>query len=306
MSGNKKISSLKELPTVRQLRAFSAVAHAGNVRGAAELLSLTQPAVTVLLRELETKLGLSLFVRTSRGLRLTEAGKDGLIYAERVLDDLSRMVSDATAYASAKRGTLKVAATSTIAQTLVPALVKGFVDEHPSVQVVIDDCSPDQFVELIDTERVHLGIGTLETRDAGFEVSVFATDYLVAVGTDQSTFGNRRPISWRMLSRKPLIVVRSGYGVRKNIDVAAETACVDLDVKYEVSLMSTAIALAAKGLGIALVPKSVLVDGPYPGLLFRRVQDPTVTRELAIVTKAGSQQTPMAQAFTEFVMRWRV
>ncbi len=306
MSVNKKISSLKELPTVRQLRAFAAVARAGNVRGAAELLSLTQPAVTVLLRELETKLGLSLFVRTSRGLRLTEVGKEGLVYAERVLYDLSRMVVDAAAYASAKRGTLKVAATSTVAQTLVPGLVKGFVDEHPSVHVVIDDCSPDQFAELIDTERVHLGIGTVETRDAGFDVSVFATDDLVAVGTDQVALGNRRPISWKMLSRKSLIVVRSGYGVRKNIDVAAETAGVDLDIKFEVALMSTAIALAAKGLGIALVPKSVLAEGPYPGLLFRKVHDPIVTRELAIVTKTGVELTPLAHAFADFVMRFKV
>lgn len=159
---------------------------------------------------------------------------------------------------------------------------------------------------MIDTERVHLGIGTLETRDAGFDVSVFATDDLVAVGTDQVALGNRRPISWKMLSRKSLIVVRSGYGVRKNIDVAAETAGVDLDIKYEVALMSTAIALAAKGLGIALVPKSVLVEGPYPGLLFRKVHDPNVTRELAIVTKTGVELTPLAQAFADFVMRWKV
>ena len=70
--------------------------------------------------------------------------------------------------------------------------------------------------------------------------------------------------------------------------------------------MSTAIALASKGLGIALVPKSVLVEGPYSELLFRKVHDPIVTRELAIVTKTGVELTPLTQAFADFVMRWKV
>jgi len=306
MRPHKKFSSLKELPSIRQLRAFSALVQTGSVRGAAEILSLTQPAVTVLLRELEGKLGVSLFTRTSKGVRVTEAGKDALHIAERVLCDLSGMISDARAYASAQRGSLKIAATSTIAQTLLPSLVKAFVDEHPSVAVSIEDCAPDQFVELIDTERVHLGIGTLESNATGLDSTVIATDYLVAAGVDQAALGPKGPISWRRLALLPLIMVRSGYGVRKSIDYAAAAAGVVPIIKYEVSLMSTALALAAKNLGVAIVPRSVLADGRYAGLLARKIGGPAMNRELAIVEKSGAERTPVSTVFVDFARRWRI
>src|SRR6059058_746513 len=96
--------SMRTLPSVRQLRAFVAVYHAGQVSAAAEQLSLTQPAVTVLLRELEEKLGVRLFDRSTRTLRRTEAAIEAIAYAERTLAELEALGAAMAELAGARRG----------------------------------------------------------------------------------------------------------------------------------------------------------------------------------------------------------
>src|SRR3982750_2675584 len=114
---HKKLLSLRSLPSMRQLRAFVAVYRTGQVSAAADQLALTQPAVTVLLREFEGKLGIKLFDRTPRGLRRTEAATEAMVYAERILADVEGLGESMGELAAARRGRLRIGCTSTIAQT---------------------------------------------------------------------------------------------------------------------------------------------------------------------------------------------
>lgn len=157
MAISKKISSLKDLPTVRQLRAFMAVYETGNMSAAADLLALTQPAVTLLVRELEQKLEVSLFDRTTRVLQRTEAAPEAYAYAERVLNDLMEMNTSLSGLASGRRGRIHIAATSTLAQTLLPPVIAEFKERFPDVRVTIDDCSPGEFVDVIVNRPVYRG-----------------------------------------------------------------------------------------------------------------------------------------------------
>lgn len=297
MNARRSNLSLKELPTVRQLRAFCVVYETGSASAAAQALSLTQPAVTVLLRELETKMGVRLFDRGARGLHPTEAAAEAMVYAQRVLNDLHEMRSSMAAIASGRHGILRICATSAIAQTLLPGLLNRFNALSPDVRVVVDDCAPYEFVDRITSERVHLGIGALEASIPGLSEEVFMHDWLYAGGLEHHLSAGAKTITWKQLSTNPIITVKPGYGVRRSIDHAAAAAGISLNIVQEVSLLSTALAMAAQGLGIAIVPGPILDRSRYPEMNFRRLTRPLVTRNISAIYKRDKSLTPAAHEF---------
>ncbi|MFZ2293531.1 MAG: LysR substrate-binding domain-containing protein [Polaromonas sp.] len=292
---------MKHLPSVRQLRAFAAVYQTGNISAAAQMLALTQPAVTVLLRELEAKLGVRLFERTTRSLRRTDAATEAMAYAQRVLDDLNDMRLCMDDLAGSRRGQLRLSATSTVAQTLMPSLIRRFQNRHPEIRVIVDDCAPNEFVERITSERVHLGIGTLEAPIFGLVEREFLKDWLAAVAPAGLLMDSNKPITWKQLAALPVVVVKSGYGVRYSIDHAAAEAGVVLKVAHEVSLLSTALAMASAGLGVAIVPGSLVSQTPYSGLVTRRLVRPLVARNTAVIYRKDHALTPAARAFADML-----
>lgn len=301
---HKKPSSLKTLPSVRQLRAFVAVYYSGHVSAAAELLSLTQPAVTVLLRELEEKLGVRLFDRTTRTLQRTEAATEAIAYAERALAELDAMGASMADLSLGKRGIVRIAATSTVAQTLLPQAMRRYLQQHPEVKVLVDDCSPGEFVDRVLGERVDFGIGTLEAPVPGLLEEVFLRDRLVAAALAGPAFRAAQPISWKQLSAMPVVTVKAGYGVRRRIERAAAQAGVQLHVAHEVALLTTALAMAASGLGVAVVPGSILAHASYPQLIGRRLVRPVVERNTAVVRRADRSLSPAAKAFADLLAGW--
>lgn len=294
---------MRGLPSVRQLRAFVAVYHAGSVSAAAGQLALTQPAVTVLLRELEGKLGVKLFDRTTRSVRRTDAAAEAIAFAERALAELEAMGTSMAELAGKRRGRLRIAATSTVAQILLPPLVRRFLDAYPGVQVAIEDIPPNEFVETLLADRADLGLGTLEAPVAGLREQLVQRDFLAAVAPTSKDFVHDRPVTWKQLESMPVVTVKPGYGVRRRIDAAAQQAGAHLNVVHEVSLLTTAIALAANGLGVAVVPASLPAHTPHAKLAVRKLTRPAVERQTSLVYRQDRALSPAAEAFVALATR---
>lgn len=285
---------MRGLPSVRQLRAFAAVYHSGQLSSAAAALSLTQPAVSVLLRELEDRLGVRLFDRTTRSLHRTAAADEAI--------GQHALGSGMAELAAGRRGRLRIAVTSTIAQTLMPRALRRYTQQHPDVKVAIDDCAPSQFVETVLSGQVDFGVGTLQARTPGLDERVFVHDHLAVIADrDLPLPGGAAGITWRQLAALRLITVKPGYGVRNSIDAAAAEAGVRLEIAYEVSLLTTALAMAAGGLGPALLPASILAHADPSRLVARRLIRPTVARNIAVVTRQGRSLSPAAAAFADLL-----
>lgn len=299
-----KTLSIQRLPSIRQLRAFVAVYHAGQLAAAADALALTPPAVSVLLRELEDKLGVRLFERSTRMLRRTEAAEEAIGYAERSLAELDAMATRMADVAGLRRGSLRIAATATTAQTLLPRALRRYLDAHPGVQVAIDDCAPGEFVQRIANEQVDFGVGMLQAPTPGLQEQVFLRDHLSAIADASLPFAQAGTATWRQLAAHPVIVVQRGYGVRDSIDEAAAAAGVRLRVAHEVTLLATALAMAAAGLGVAVLPSSLLAQAPADArLVARRLLRPVVQRHVAVVRKQGRPLSPAAEAFAALLVR---
>lgn len=284
-------------PTVRQLRAFRAVYQLRKLGAAAEQLAVTQSAVSVLVRQLEDGLGTRLFDRTTRALRPTPAAEEAIAVAERILRDVDSLGAGLRDLGTLRRGRVSVAITPTLAEILLPRVLRRFARQHPQIQVVIDDCSPDQFVARVVGERVDLGIGTPERAAAGVDTRRLMADTLAFVCRKDHPLAARRRLMWSDLTGHPVVTVRPGYGIRPLIDGAAAQAGVALDVVNEVSFLSTALWLADGGAGGAIMPSAYARRPGGPARVVRKLHGPVVSRDISLVTQRGRSMSPAATAF---------
>ena len=284
-------------PTVRQLRAFRAVYQLRKLGAAAEQLAVTQSAVSVLVRQLEDGLGTRLFDRTTRSLRPTPAAEEAIAVAERILRDVDSLGACLRDLGTLRRGRVSVAITPTLAEILLPRVLRRFARQHPQIQVVIDDCSPDQFVSRVVGERVDLGIGTPERAAAGVDTRRLMADTLAFVCRKEHPLAARRRLLWSDLDGHPVVTVRPGYGIRPLIDGAAAQAGVALDVVNEVSFLSTALWLADGGAGGAILPSAYARRPGGAARVVRKLHGPVVSRDISLVTLRGRSMSPAATAF---------
>lgn len=290
------------LPSLRQLRAFRAVYQLRKLSAAAEQLSLTQSAVSVLIRQLEEGLGARLFDRTTRSLQPTAAAAEAIVVAERVLRDLESLGAGLRDLSALRRGRVSIGVTPTLAEILLPPVVRAFTALHPGVQVVVDDCAPDQFVSRVLGEHVDFGIGTPERAAADVDTSKLMADHLALVCRRDHPLAGRKRLRWADLAGVPVITVRPGYGIRPLIDGAAASAGVQLEVVNEVSFLSTALWMTEAGLAASVMPSAYAAGSARQrGLVVTRLTQPVVSRDIHIVTKRGRSLGPAAQAFVDLL-----
>ncbi len=288
-------------PTIRQLRAFKAVYQLRKLGAAAEQLSLTQSAVSVLIRQLEDGLGTRLFDRTTRSLQPTQAGDDAIVVAERILRDVDTLGSSFMDLSARKRGRVCVAVTPTLAGMLLPQVVQTFSARFPQVQFLVDDVAPDQFVSRIVGEHVDLGIGTPERSGNEIVQQPLMRDTLCVVCAATHPLAARRQLRWADLDGQPVITARPGYGVRQLVEASAARAGVTLDVVNEVSFQSTALWLALSGQAVALVPTAYALCLGHPGLSIKALKQPVVSRDIFIVSKRGRSLSLACESFIQIL-----
>lgn len=283
-------------PSLRQLRAFRAVYQLRKLSAAAEQLAVTQSAVSVLIRQLEEGLGTRLFDRTTRSLRPTPAAAEAIAVAERILRDVDSLGAGLRDLSALRRGRVSLAVTPTLGEILLPPVLRRFARLHPDIQVVIDDCSPDQFVSRVVGEHVDLGLGTPERAAADVDTRKLLGDTLAFVCRKDHPLAARRQLRWADLAGHAVITVRPGYGIRPLIDGAAAHAGVLLEVVNEVSFLSTALWMVECGMGGAVMPSAYARRPGRGGLVVRKLHAPVVSRDISLVTKRGRSLSPAAQA----------
>src|SRR5207248_2642196 len=144
--------------TMKQLRAFVAVYRSRRLAAAAQQLSVTSSAVSVLIRQTEASLSTRLFDRTTRSLEPTAAAHAAIGLAERILQSVEQLESGCRELSDRRRGQVHLAVTPAIGAALMPGTVRAFSQAYPDIQVVIEDCAPDQFLGRILTDQVEFGI----------------------------------------------------------------------------------------------------------------------------------------------------
>lgn len=284
---------------IRQMRAFLAVAATGSFTRAADQLALSQPALTVQIRNLEQALALRVFDRNTRSVALTRAGRDLLPVLERLVRELDSVVSESRAQASLGRGVVRLAVLPSIASGILPEVIARFRRTHPDILFVIRDAIAATVNAATRSEEVDLGItgGKLELQD--LEALLTTTDQMHAVFPRGHALDREGEMSLAELAAHPLILMDSATSVRQVVDQAFAAAGLRIEVAAEATYMSTAAAMARAGLGVAILPGSAMEVQAVAELRSRRIDSPAFTRRITVIRRAGRTLPPASALFLQ-------
>jgi LysR family transcriptional regulator, carnitine catabolism transcriptional activator len=286
-------------PTLRQLQAFVLAYRLGVLTRAADQLFITQSAASVLIKQLEDGLGIKLFDRTSRALRPTTAAHEILPTAERMLRDLEALKASARGVNERRRGRLTFASTPSVAAAVLPTLLADYRIRYPEVEVAMQDVAPDRLTAPVLSEEVEFSIGTLGSRPEGIELQCLTRDHISAICLADSPLAHQHRVTWDDVLMLPCITVKQGNGIRDLIDAALRDRGERMKPAYEVSYLSTALSFASANLGVAVLPAVLLDSLAYHKLTARRIEEPTVPRDIQLITHAEHSLSPPAVGFVE-------
>jgi|SRR5882672_4755716 len=252
---------------LRHLSVFHGVAKAGSVNAAARLLHTSQPAVSRELRTLEERLGVLLFDRLPRGMRLTEAGQVLLDYAERIfgLDEAAeRAIRE---LADLESGQLAVGASNTLGTYLLPAFVASFHTRYPKVSLKLEVGNTQEIVKGVLDSRFVLGFVEGRIRDEVVEAREFRRDRIVAVVAPQHPLAKVRAASVRSLAESPSILREPGSGTREIVERAFVRHRLTLRCGLQINNAEALKRAAMEGGGIGWISELCVVEELRSGRL---------------------------------------
>lgn len=290
--------------TLRQLRAFVVVANMGSFTEAAKHLHLTQSALSVLVRELEKELEIRLLDRSTRKVKLSEAGKDFFPFADKILQDLDTAVSGVTSLKNRKRGFVRVAAPQLMSCTLMPRAIVAYGKEYPDIQVTLADTLPEQVLTKVLSGEVDLGVGPEGAAEAGILSTPLLSDRHLLICKQDHPLASKKRVTWKDMEGYPFVSQTRDYTARLMLDLNMWSNKLILKPAYEVSYTTTALGMVAAGLGITACPSYAKPLAQAYQLEMRPIFDPEFIREVCIFTKRGASLSPAAESFVDFLHRF--
>jgi LysR family transcriptional regulator, cyn operon transcriptional activator len=242
---------------VDQLRTFVTVVDSGGVHRAAARLNLSQPAASRQINALEATLGITLFDRVGRRLKLTSEGEGLLRLGRRLLGEVEAFDEQASALKKGETGILRVAATPMVIENTLSRFLPRYRQRYPGIEVQLIEDGANAMPRRLEFGDVHLALMALD--DERFRTQLLYPVRGVAVVASSHGLSGRRTIEVTELADEPLLLLRSEFASRDWFETACRIARVRPRVLLESGAPHTAIALAAAGYGIAVVPSTVLI-----------------------------------------------
>lgn len=286
---------------LRQLRSFVTIARRGSFTSAAKELHLSQPALTVQIRQLEDALSVRLIDRNTRSVALTTLGRQLLPIVERALGDLDIALAG-TQLSVSSIGILNVAALPSMCSAIVPRAIAKFATRYPGISVRLREVGARNLAALLVEREIEFGIGVADSSLDRLDVSPFLTDHLAVVVPTRHPLCRKKTIVPADLVRYPMIALESQYSVRSLFEDALRSGPKWKAPAHEVAFISTAMGMVRAGLGITVLSTSSLSRASMDGLVSLRVTHSKFAREIVVVKRRGSTLSPAADALLEDLM----
>ncbi|MGV7350041.1 LysR family transcriptional regulator [Mycobacterium kansasii] len=290
---------------LRHLRYFLAVADTGNVTRAAERSFVAQSALSAQIARLEAELGSDLFVRSTRGVRLTAAGEALLPLATRLLSDADRLLEHMAALRGVLTGSLRIGMIQGAPRSLnIAELIADYHSRHSGIKMYVRTGASDQMIRDVAEGTLDIAIVATHGADtpAGLLLTPLVDDPLVAVFAATGALRQGGPISVQQLVEQgPFIHYRRGSGLRQSVTETFERAGIEAETHFELDQIADMVMLAAVGTGVTIVPASAVRPDGLIGASVNvlPLQDPGAQHRVSAVTIRGA--SPATSAFLELL-----
>jgi DNA-binding transcriptional LysR family regulator len=282
--------------TLRQLHAFVAVAQERNFTRAAARLRLTQSAVTLSIKMLETEVGAKLLDRTTRTVTPTAQGERFIVVAERLIEDMERALIDISSHSERQRGFVVVAATaSLISHAFAPALGVLAI-KYPGISVrIVEENTAGASRRLLAGE-VDFALTTLPSPDPTLEALPLMRDrFGLVCPKDHPLASESGALSWDIVREYPLLGLSADSGIRSLLERHISSTFTLPTPRYEVSSVSGLQSLVEQGLGLAVLPALAALPMARADLVFRPLT-PSIHRLVYLAVRPGRSATSAASA----------
>jgi DNA-binding transcriptional LysR family regulator len=288
---------------LRHLRTVAAVARHRSLTKAAEQLHLTQSAISQQISRLEHELGVELFRRTSRSVELTAEGGVIVGYAERVLAEVDGLHSELAEITGLLRGELRIGGVYPTGPYDLFALLADFRSAHPGVAIHMVEDTQDDVLAALRADELDCAFTALDPDALGTEFAatlLWEEEFVVALPLGHPLCA-RSHVAFEQLAAEDLIAYRDNSALRRRLERAMAERQLEPRNAFICTEMAAVRGLTSKGLGVAVIPRSV-AELPGPPIELRSIGPEPLTWPVALVWRAQRRQTPAAKTFLKLAL----
>ncbi|MFJ7936374.1 LysR family transcriptional regulator [Sporosarcina sp. NPDC096371] len=290
---------------IRQLKYFIEVAEREHISEAAAHLHVAQSAVSRQIANLEDELGVELFERVGRNVKLTPIGKIFLehsISAFQAIDYAKKQIDE---YLDPDKGTIKIGFPTSLAGHLLPTIISAFKKEYPNVAFHLRQGSYNYLIEAVKKRELNLAfLGPLPREDDSINTSILFTEKFSVLLPSNHPFAKREKLQLIDLRNDDFILFPEGYALKKIAVEACNTVGFTPKTSSEGEDMDAIKGLVAAGIGVTLLPESSFYDSTPRFTVKIPIETPIIRRTVGIISPANRELSPSEKVFHQFVTRF--
>jgi LysR family carnitine catabolism transcriptional activator len=290
--------------SLKQLQAFVAVARSQSFAEACGRLHLSQPALSIAIKNLEDSVGGRLFARTTRSVALTPEGEAFYPVVKRLLADWDQSLDDVHNLFALRRGKLDIAAMPTFASSLLPEIMATYHQQYADINVTVHDVIAESVVDMVRNGRVELGV-TFDPGDMQeLDFTPLFTDKFVAVLPKQHPLAAKKTLRWRDLEGYDFISLQRPSSIRLLIDEVIAEHNYALAPAFEAHQLATIGRMVSVGLGLSVVPALSAGQMSEMGAISRPLTAPILTRSVGVISRRRAPLSVATQAMLDVIGQW--
>ena len=288
---------------LRQLKYFIEVARLEHFSMAAETLHVAQSALSRQIGLLEKELGVELFEREGRNVKLTLIGKlfaEQALMAMKAIDNATQFIEE---YSDPERGTIRIGFPSSIASSTLPTIITAFKKEYPEVRFHLRQGSYEFLTEGIKNREIDLAlIGPVPMSDPDVHADILFSERFVALLPETHVLAGQGGLSLSQLGQDSFVLFPEGFVLRKIVVDACHQAGFRPIVPYEGEDLDAIKGLVTAGIGVTLLPETTLFENMPSGTVALKINYPVVKRTVGVMIPKNRQLSPSEKLFHEFVL----
>jgi len=290
---------------LRQLKYFVEVAKREHVSEAADILHVAQSAISRQIANLEAELGVYLFEREGRNVKLTPIGRHFLPHAETVLRAVDYAKQQIDEYLDPERGTIKIGFPSSLASHTMPMVISAFKEEHPNVKFQLRQGSYKYLIEAVKRREIDLAfLGPVPTDEKQIKGEILFIESFAALLPLNHRLAKRESIVLNELRHEPFITFPEGYILHQIVIDACKQAGFSPIISSEGEDLDAIKGLVSAGIGVTLLPENTFYDTMPRFTVKIPIKIPEIKRNVGIIISDHHELAPAVSVFYEFVKQF--
>ena len=290
---------------LRQLKYFIEVAKVEHFSNASETLHVAQSALSRQIGLLEKELGVELFERAGRNVKLTPIGRLFMEQAKialKAMDNATQLIDE---FLDPEHGTIRIGFPSSIASSTLPTIISAFTKEHPDVHFHLRQGSYEFLTKGIKNREIDLAfIGPVPVNDPDLHAEILFKENFVALLPDSHPLAETGSISLHLLEKESFVLFPEGFILRKIVVDACHHVGFRPAVPFEGEDLDAIKGLVSAGIGVTVLPETTLYENMPAGTVALKISHPEVKRTVGVIIPKNRQLSPSEKLFHEFVLAY--